>query len=360
MFQEKLINIRTGEVYPSSAPYFVSPEGDLLDFEMDVRFDPSAIAGRKPDLWRYREALPSIADSDIVSVNEGFTPLLWLQFGKIGVWVKQEHVFASGSYKDRGATVLMSKVKSLGLKEIVQDSSGNAGASIAAYAAMAGIACEIFVPSSTSEAKIRQIRAYGAKLTRVEGSREDTANAAKIASSSRYYASHCINPFFFQGTKTLAFEICEQLGWQAPESIIVPVGNGTLVMGAYLGFRDLLKAGIIRQLPRIIAVQATHCAPLYAGFMGIEVAPIQPTQAEGIAIANPVRSKQILNAIRETHGLVLTVDESEITQSQQLCGQMGFYIEPTSAATIAGVLKFADGYSTENTVTLFTGHGLKK
>ncbi|MCP4155342.1 MAG: pyridoxal-phosphate dependent enzyme, partial [bacterium] len=206
-------------------------------------------------MWRYKEAIPVSNESTVVSFEEGFTPLLEMDIENRTVLVKQEQLFASGSYKDRGASVLISKIKEMGIGEVVEDSSGNAGASVAAYCAAAGIQCTIFAPEETSPGKLAQIEAYGAVLNKIPGSREETANAVLKAAETTYYASHSWNPYFFHGTKTFAFEVCEQLGWKAPGTVILPVGNGTLLLGAYIGFNELVNAGIIGKMPVIIGVQ---------------------------------------------------------------------------------------------------------
>ena len=322
------------------------------------------IRSRAPSLWRYREALPIDDDASIISFQEGFTPLLHVRFGSRSVRIKQDQLLPTGSYKDRGAAVLVSKTKELGIREVVEDSSGNAGSSIAAYCAAAGIRCHIFVPEATSPAKTRQIEAYGARLHKIPGNREDCARAAKIAAESMYYASHVWNPFFLHGTKTFAYEICEQMGWRVPDTVILPVGNGTLLLGAWIGFRNLRKAGITSSLPRLIAVQAQNCAPLARAFHAKsgDIACIETTKtiAEGIAIARPARGAQILEAVRDSHGDFITVDEHEIVQAHQEMAHRGFFIEPTAAACIAGVKKYLPlSPPDEDIVSVFTGHGLK-
>lgn len=309
-------------------------------------------------MWRYREAIPILKDSNILSVNEGFTPLVEVTLSGKTFNVKQEQLFSTGSYKDRGASVLMSKVKELGITKVVQDSSGNAGCAIAAYAAMANIHCTLFVQAETSESKLTQMRAYGAHLKLIEGNREDVAKAAMEAAQHTYYASHCYNPFFVQGTKTFAFELCEQLGWKMPDSIILPAGNGTLIIGCYIGLMDLLSAGIITKMPKLIAVQAANCAPLAASFNHQNWGGSKPTLAEGIAIAQPIQGQKILECVQATQGTFITVSETQIVEAWKECAQQGFYIEPTSAATIAGAIQYAEGYEGKM-VTLFSGHGLK-
>lgn len=312
-------------------------------------------------MWRYRAAIPIRNDKNIVSFHEGFTPMLSLNFGRRKVFIKQDHSFPTGSFKDRGASVMVSKIKELGIPKVVIDSSGNAGASVAAYCRRVGITCEVFVPDSTPAGKTAQIRAYGAKLRQIPGSREDAARAALKAAAKTYYASHYWNPFFFQGTKTFAYEICEQLGWQAPDTVVLPCGNGTLVLGAYIGFRDLKRAKVIRRMPRIIVVQAASCAPIYRAFLGRDrLISRKPTMAEGIAIAEPLRAASVLRIVGETGGVVLAVTENEIKSALRDMAGWGFFIEPTAAATIAGLIRYLkQATKKETVVSVFTGHGLK-
>ena len=354
-----------GKTYSLNSPVWKCECGGLLDVEFEAHFDRRKIQRRKPSLWRYREAIPIADDENIVSFDEGFTPLLEVSFGRRKVFIKQDYLFPTGSYKDRGATVLLSKVKELGIKEIVEDSSGNAGAAIAAYSAKAGISARIFVPESAAPGKTAQIRSYGAELVRVPGTREDTSRAIMKAAETTYYASHYWNPFFFQGTKTLVFEITEQLGWKAPDSVILPVGNGTLIIGAYIGFRDLIQSRTIDRMPKIIAIQAENCSPLYQAYIRNqkEVSKVvtQKTIADGIAIAEPVQGRKILETVRESKGSFTAVSEDEIKTALFEMGEKGYYIEPTSAATIAGVKKYLqDAGSSERIASTFTGSGLKE
>jgi len=359
-----LICIECRKSYPLDEPRWQCDCGGVLDIDFQPEFDPARIKGRKPNMWRYREALPLGKDENIISLDEGFTPLTEVIIDQRAVLIKQDQLFPTGSYKDRGASVLISKVKELGIKEVVEDSSGNAGAAIAAYCARADIKCHIFVPQNTVAGKLAQIKLYGAVLHQIPGTREDTAQAALRAAARTYYASHARNPFFFQGTKTFAYEVCEQLGWRAPDTVILPVGNGTLLLGAGIGFRELLEAEITDHLPRIIGVQAENCAPLYQTYREnlAEVPTIETkdTIAEGIAIARPVRGRQIIAAVRQTGGEFITVSEDEIKKSLIAMGRLGYCIEPTSAATIAGVKKYLPrSAQNEIIVSVFTGHGLK-
>ena len=223
------------EKYAIREPIWRCSCGGLLDLSNDVLFVKSDIQTNRNNLWRYQKALP-VDSASIVSLGEGMTPLLKLEVMGREVLIKQDHLFPTGSYKDRGASVLVSQIKSLGIRRVVEDSSGNAGCAIAAYCARAGIACDIYVPADTSPAKLAQIESYNATLHKIPGSREDTAEAVMAAAQTHYYASHSWNPFFFQGTKTFAYEICEQLNWKAPDYVLLPVGNGTLLLGASIGF----------------------------------------------------------------------------------------------------------------------------
>ena len=172
-----LICTKCNQKFPLEEKIWKCACGGLLDVDFHPHFPLDKIRQRKPTMWRYREAIPISEDQNIISFEEGFTPLIQVDFGRRSVWIKQDHLFPTGSYKDRGASVLISKVKELGIPKVVEDSSGNAGCAIAAYSAKGGITSEIFVPENTSPGKLAQIQAYGAKLNKIPGSREDTARA---------------------------------------------------------------------------------------------------------------------------------------------------------------------------------------
>lgn len=357
----------SGARYPLSEPIWRSPAtGGLLDLEWRAEFPIDRIRSRPMTMWRYREALPIPDDGDIVSLGEPVTPLLPCTIpsgpgapGRREVLLKLDSLHASGSYKDRGSAVLISHCKRLGLSRVVEDSSGNAGASIAMYCARAGIACDIYVPESASPGKLVQVRAAGARLVRVPGTREDTAAAAWEAAQSVYYASHSWNPLFFHGTKTFAFEVCEALSWKPPGAVVIPTGNGTLLIGAWIGFRELLAAGVIDRLPRLVAVQAAACAPLAQAFRTDAQTPPSPTIAEGIAIAKPVRAAQCLEAVRSTGGDVVTVSEDEIRAALGDAARGGLFIEPTSASALAAAARIEPRAGEGPVVVAITGHGLK-
>lgn len=338
--------------------------GGVLDLGFTLKIDPGDLSRRPFNLWRYREAIPVDDDKNIISFREGGTPLFDCEIDDVRMAIKLDYLFPSGSFKDRGASVLVSKVKELGIKHVVEDSSGNAGAAIAAYCASAGIGCDIYVPDSTSPNKLVQIEMMGATLHKIPGSREDTARAVLAAAEKIYYASHSWNPFFLHGVKTVAYEIAEQMAWATPDVLVLPVGNGTLLLGAYLGFKELWGAGVIPNMPKLIAVQAENCAPCAAAFLQEKSKPVvvekKPTLAEGIAVAEPIRGKQILAAVRETGGQFVTVSEAAIAFWLKRLYQQGLYVEPTAAVAFAGLAALKKSLSgSQKIVIALTGHGLK-
>ena len=351
---------QTGRRYAATPDRWRSDDGAPLDLVFEPRFHPDRIDANAPSLWRYRAALPIDDPRGIVSLGEGRTPLVETTLFGRPVALKLDHLAPTGSFKDRGATVLISHARVLGVTRLVEDSSGNAGAAIAAYAAAAGIAAEVFVPAATSSAKTAQISAVGARVRAIAGDREDVARACQAAAADAFYASHVWQPHFLHGTKTIVYEILEQRGWQAPDAIIVPAGNGTLLLGCALGLDEMATAGLIDKLPRLIAVQAACCAPLFEAWQrGAEqpgATEAQPTVAEGIAIANPPRGAQCLEAIRRTDGFVVAVSEAQIVAAWREVADRGLLIEPTAAAALAGWVASDLG---GDVVVPLTGHGLK-
>lgn len=313
---------------------------DLAGFTPAIA-PPDVLAGRPPTLWRYAEALPVAQPADI-SLGEGMTPLVAAP-DLPGVLLKIDYLMPTGSFKDRGAVVLTALAQQLGVPRMIADSSGNAGTALAAYAARARIPCEVYVPASTSAGKVAQLRAYGATVHQVPGTREDAAAAAmqEAGQPRTFYASHVYHPFFLHGTKTYVLELWEQLGGRLPAVLVLPVGNGTLLLGAWMACRELAAQGLISELPRIAAVQAEACAPLASAFRrglaGPDMAEAGQTIAEGIAIARPARGAQILAAVRETGGTIVTVNDDQIRAAQAGLAHAGLYVEPTAAVCWAAL-----------------------
>jgi threonine synthase len=311
------------------------------------QLEPGAATSR--GLWRYGECIPvPAAVAAVLSLGEGLTPLIDAGDELPGVSLKLDSLFPTLSFKDRGAVVLVARAVARGAGSLVADSSGNAGSAIAAYAARAGLACTVFVPERTSAGKQKQIRAYGAELELVAGDRTATTEAAiaAVARTGATYASHIYDPYFLQGTKTFAFELWEQAGG-APEAVLVPVGNGTLLLGAARGFRELQRAGLIDRVPALIGVQSDRCAPLAEAWARGDDQPVavtaSATAAEGIAIPRPPRGAQILAAVRNSGGCLVGVPEAAIAPAQAELSRRGLLVEPT-AALVWGATLLARGH----------------
>jgi threonine synthase len=331
-------------------------------------FDPARIDADRQSQWRYRQLLPLDPSWEPVTLGEGGTALLNVEWEGRPVLFKMESMCPTGSFKDRGASALVTALQGTGIRRVVEDSSGNAGASLAAYAARAGIECEICVPNTITGPKLAQMDFYGAEVIEIKGRREYAALAAWAASAhGALYASHVFNPFFLAGIETLAYELWEQLGRCAPSAVVLPVGNGTLLLGVHQGFERLQSAGLIERQPRLIAVQAEACPPIYQAFHDgrdkVEQASIAPTAASGIAIGKPVRGTQILSTIRVSGGTVLTVGEQEIKDTRHELARQGFYVEDSSAVAVAALAQLpieeAGTGDPDQMVVLLTGHGLK-
>jgi threonine synthase len=352
--------------FPVDRPRWRCECGSYLVLSACGMFSPGDLAGRPASLWRYHEALGIEDSSPFITLGEGFTPLADAILDGFPVQLKLDFLCPTGSYKDRGSAVMVTKLKSWGVPEILEDSSGNAGASIAAYAALAGIRANIYIPESASAGKAAQISMYGARLVKVPGTRADTARAAWNAASETFYASHNWSPYFLAGMKTAAYEIAEQLAWSTPDWVVVPVGGGGLLAGLYFGFSDLLKAGIIRSMPKLAAVQSANCDPIYQawsqGLSHVPAAQPKPTAAEGIAVAQPVRGKTILEVIRGSNGVVRTIADDQIWDSVEALGRQGVYVEPTAAAApaaLAAMRKEGLIAPADRVIVILTGSGLK-
>ncbi|WP_245831870.1 threonine synthase [Oceanobacillus senegalensis] len=338
-----------------------------LEYEKDVPDLSKTSLLRDHSIWKYIDALPFVKD-DIwqeITLGEGDTPLIKIAEN---VYAKAEYYMPTLSFKDRGAVLLIAMAKKLGMDRVVADSSGNAGTAIAAYGARAGIQCDIFVPASTSSKKIKQIEAHGAVIHKIPGTREDTAKAAiaMVEKTNAFYASHIYNPVFWEGTKTYVYEVFEQMDGKMPDAFIIPVGNGTLLMGAYLAFKELMASGQIAEMPKILAVQAEACAPIVQAFVQgrntVEPMENDGTVAEGIAIAAPARGTEILQAIRASDGDVIGVTEDRIIEARKELALKGMYVEITSAVNYAGYVQYVEKYpelKEQQVVLPLCGAGIK-
>jgi threonine synthase len=361
----KYIEPESGATYPLDAPRWCADGGGYLNLTAGAGLKRGDIRTDLHSVWRYAAAI-DVDPGHAVTLGEGWTPIVPGAWQGAKTLFKLEFMMPTGSFKDRGMTVMVSYLKSRGVDRVLEDSSGNAGASLSAYAAAAGMQCRILVPETASYPKIAQIAAHGADVVTIRGSRQDVADAAVRMASEIFYASHNWVPFFVEGTKTLAYELWEQLGFRAPDNVVTPLGYGSNVLGCLRGFDELKRAGEIERVPRVFGVQAQNCAPYYAAWKaGVDAlvpTQIRTTIAEGIASSKPTRVKEVLSGVRESGGAIVAVSETEIVDALRDLALRGLYVEPTSAAGAAGLTQLAASGAIEpdeTTVLVLTGTGLK-
>ncbi len=355
---------RTGDTFPLDVPRWCGPGLAPLMLTPLPGLARDDIDTQVRSLWRYRAALPMAPGLmlDPITMGEGCTPLLPRRLHGGQAHLKCEWFMPTGSFKDRGASVMLSMLRAQGITAVLEDSSGNGGAAIAAYAAAGGMQATIMTPSSTSPAKTVQMRAHGAIVELIPGTRQDTSDAAVRRADRVFYASHNWHPFFLHGTKTLAYELWEDLGFRAPDHVVIPCGAGSNVLGCHLGFSELLRAGQIARLPRLWAAQPVHCGPIAAAALGQAPGPVRPTIAEGTAIAAPVRLPEVLHALIDSGGGGVLLTEAEIAEAVLQLAGTGIYVEPTCAQASAAYAKLlASGAIApgDTTVLVLTGTGLK-
>lgn len=341
---------------PSGRPLMITPLKGITRNQID---------SNNRSIWRYQKAFPLKIEHPI-SMGEGCTPLVEHEYAGRPCKFKLEWFAPTGSFKDRGASVMLSFLKQLSVSTVVEDSSGNGGAAVAAYGAAAGMSVKILVPASTQPSKIAQIKAYGAEVLLIPGPREATEAAAIEMASDFFYASHNWHPFFLQGTKTLGYEIWEDLGFRVPDNIIIPASAGSNLLGCYLAFKELMAVGEIERLPRLFVSQPANCAPLHASFQAgandFVPTEFRPTVAEGTAIKRPIRLKEMLHALRDTNGGTVAVEESAIIEAGLKLARQGLYAEPSCAHAAAAFAQLCDKKQIsedEETVIILTGTGLK-
>lgn len=306
------------------------------------------------------------------SLSEGNTPTVQLHsldsmLGLKFLYGKLEYLNPTGSFKDRGVAVMLTIAKENGVSELVEDSSGNAGASVAAYAARLGMTAHIFAPSSTPQAKLTQIKKYGPKLHLIDGTRADTTKSAVayVKKTGLMYASHALSPYFLDGMKSFAYEVVEQFENDVPDHLVIPVGNGGLFLGAWKGFMELIDAGRIMKMPRLHCIQSSVSMPIVADYNEVDwkLDTLKGTVAGGICVESPARRRQILEVLRMTKGTALDVDDIDILRWQNRMAQKeGIFAEPTSAVAFAGLEKLVNQKaisSSEIVLVPVTGFGLK-
>jgi threonine synthase len=330
---------------------------------------------RSLSVWKYRELLPIDNDRFITTLAEGGTGLhhcqrLGREIGLNRLYVKNEGENPTGSFKDRGMTVALSKARELRKKRVVCASTGNTAASLAAYSARAGLRCIVIVPEGKVAAgKMLQVMIHGATIFKISGD-FDQAMAAVVELTERrkgLYLMNSLNPFRLEGQKTLAFEVCDQLKGEAPDTVVLPVGNGGNISAIWKGFGEFERLGFTKTRPRMIGVQAEGAAPI-ASAVKRKQDTIKPvtnprTIASAIRIGSPVNWSKVLRAIDESHGTAETVSDKEILRAQRdLASKEGIFVEPASAASIAGLRKSREKGTIDPSdvvVCVTTGHGLK-
>ncbi|ELZ28829.1 l-threonine synthase [Halosimplex carlsbadense 2-9-1] len=305
---------------------------------------------------------PFLDAEPAVTLGEGWTPVV--DAPEWDARFKLESIFPTGSFKDRGAALTISRAVERGVERVLEDSSGNAGLAIATYAARAGIDAEIYVPADAKPGKLRAIERTGADVVRVEGTRGDVTDAcvAAVERGEGWYASHAWNPAFFRGTATFAFELAAQRDWTVPDAVLAPLGHGTLFLGAYRGFRALRDAGWTDEVPKLLGAQATGAAPIADELHGETASRPSNAAADGIQIRDPARLDQILDAVDETDGDAVAVGPDATERERDRLARAGFHVEPTCATATAALAEYRDRGvlgPDDDVVVALTGTGLK-
>ncbi len=342
--------------------------GSALDAEYDYNSIQKVILRDdfmrdKPAHWKYWAFMPVKDLSKIITMGEGGTPLLENRslWKKGRLLIKYEASNPTGSFKDRGSSLEITKALEFGKQKVALASTGNMGASVAAYAAYAGLECTVFIPDIVGKEKLTQIKAYGAKIIMVDGDYSFAIKEAEnfVVSNPDSFLTGDY-PWRSEGTKTLGFEIADQLYWRIPDCVVVPVGNGTLIWSVFEAFRELVLVGITDRIPRIIGVQVENCDPVVHAWeneLG-EIIPVNDPQtvATAIACGDPIDGIAALNAIRESCGEAVRVSDKEALSARDILASNGIFVEPSGAVSYAGVMK----KKLEGTVVaVATGHGLK-
>ncbi len=351
--------------------------GGLLTVKMDLEkvkeMKPEDLRGEPLGVWRYAPFMP-VDPAHKVSIQEGGTPLystraLGAEVGVEHTFVKIEGLHPTGSFKARGMTIGVSRARELGAKVVGCASTGNTSASLAAYAAKAGIKCAVFLPSGkVAMGKLAQALFFGAKVLSIDGNFDDAlALARKMAEEKKLYLLNSINPYRPEGQKSVLFEIMDQLQYNVPDRIILPVGNAANIWAVYKAITELQEVGWIDKVPMLTGIQAEGASPVARAFAKSEkdfVPEEHPeTVATAIRIGNPISGRKALRAIYSTGGYSTTVTDEEIISAQQLLGRKeGVCVEPASAASVAERRKRrAEGINDrdERVVCICTGNGLK-
>ena len=354
----RFVCVDCGLEYPSMGLPYVCPNCGGIFTLSGLIFDPREKQDL-PGMWAYKKNL-GVAQNPVCYLGEGQTALVEREQNGFRFYAKLESLNPSGSFKDRNSAIVTSFLNARGIKTVVEDSSGNAGASLALYAAGFGVKAQIFVPAGTTGPKLDQIRACGASVETVSGPRENAHQAALAAveKGDRVYASHAMLPFGMAGYATIAFEIYEALG-RLPDIVYCPIGHGSLFLGILLGFKAICSYLGISARPRMVGVQPQRCAPLVSSWKKQPFVPENlPSLAEGTMVTNPARGKEILRELILTYDELVAVAEDEIEPATTELARMGIYVEPTSAMVYAA-LKARPITTDGINILVFSGNGLK-
>jgi threonine synthase len=364
--------VSCGKTYPKRPPVFRCACGQSLRVAYDYdeirkKVDWPLLRSREFNHWRYREFFPSEKDENIITLNEGGTPMLRSarlgeMLGLKNLFFKVEGLNPTGSFKDRGTTVEMSMALEFGAKKLACASTGNMGASVSAYAARAGIRAKIFVPRDTTAAKLRQMKFYGAGIKKINGDYTKALRMSVLQSKKNKYYLMGDYPYRGEGEKSVGFEIVDHL--YGVDFIISPIGNGTLIGGIWKGLCEMREVGLLRKLPRLAGVQARGCNTVAKAFeKGYDdiIAVIPKTRASAIACGAPLDGLEALQALRASDGLSSVVSDKEMNDAKRLLAEKeGLYVELSSAATLAGLMKLKENFKKDDKIVLvLTGHGLK-
>ncbi len=350
--------------------------GPLDVMYREISVNRHTFESREKTYWRYHELLPIADKNNIVSLNAGLTPLqradrLGEKLGLSEVYVKNDSVNPTFSFKDRPAGVAVSRAKETKLKAVGCASTGNLASATAAHAAKAGLPCYIFAPSDIEHVKIAQALSYGAEFVAVEGTYDDANRVASIIGDSKGYGIVNINmrPYYVEGSKTLAYEVAEQLGWQVPDRLIIPVGSGAMLNAICKGFEELHALGLVDSVKhlKIIAAQPHGCAPIVDAFKrgSEEVIPVEKpdTIAKSLAIGDPGDGMYVLKRLKQYNGLAEEVNDEEIVDGILLLSRTeGIFTEPAGGVSVAVMKKLVEQgeiQKDEKIVCYVTGNGLK-
>ena len=369
--------IRCGAHYSKEDVVYTCRKCDgLLNIKYDYsKIDPKQVVNAKGEgVWKYRTLLPFSNETEQVTINEGNTPLyrcdrLAKSIGIRDLWVKHEGLNPSGSFKDRGMTVGVTKAVELGVCGVACASTGNTSASLAIFAAKAYLPCFVLLPKGkVALGKVAQAMMHGAKVFSLRGNFDDALRIVRIlCEEENIYLLNSVNPYRLEGQKTIAFEVAEKLEWNVPDRLILPVGNAGNISAIFKGFSELNILGITDDIPKMTGIQAAGAKPVVDAFKAAK-AEITPeanpeTIASAIRIGDPVNAAKALHAIRDSGGVAESVTDDEITEAQlELARVEGIGVEPASAASIAGLKKLVELgeiAKDERVVCITTGHLLK-